>query len=94
MSDIYMDIEQYRHAVAKLRQMLVDLDDSHIRMTSLMGFVGDAWQSAASDAFLEVNEWTVKDIEQLRFNIESLASDIEVAAMAFEDAGLIAKGVL
>jgi len=84
MSDIYIDREKYRSAAAALRQMAADLDDSRRSMAANMGFVGDAWQGAASDAFLESNEWTLKDIERLRFDMENFASDLDAAAAAFE----------
>jgi len=94
MSDIYMDIEKYRSTVAALRRISANLGDNRANMTYLMGFVGDVWQGAASDAFLEANEWTVKDIERLRFDIEDLATNIETTIAILEEALLSMKGML
>jgi len=84
MRDIFVDIENYRHAAAVLRRMSANLDDNRSNMAAIMGFVGDVWQGTASDAFIESNEWIVKDIDRLRLDIEDLAANLESAAAALE----------
>lgn len=92
MNDIYLKIEKYRYAAAELRRMADDLGDSRLSMTGLMGFIGDAWQGTAADVFLESSEWTVKDIERLRFDLEDLAANIDTEITVLEEASLNAKG--
>jgi len=79
MNDVYLDIEKYRRIAADLRQMAADISINRSSMTALMGFVGDAWQGTAADAFIEASEWSLKEIDRLRFDIEELASIIETA---------------
>jgi WXG100 family type VII secretion target len=84
--NIYMDTEMYRRAADTLRKLAQDMGDTRVRMTNLMGFVGETWQGPASDAFLEVNEWTLKDMERMRIRLEDTALEILNAASVFETA--------
>ena len=86
MDEIYIDVEKYRSIAARLRQLAADLDSARSNMSAIMGFVGDAWQGGAADAFLETSDWTAKDIERLRFEMEDLAADLDTKAAAFVEA--------
>ena len=76
--DEYINIEKYRSISARLRQLEAELDSARTTMSSIMGFVADAWQSNAGDAFLETSDWTAKDIERLRFEMEELAAELDI----------------
>ena len=84
MGEIYMDIEKFRNAAEKLRKISIDLGNVEKSMAAIMGSIGDFWQGFASDAFLEVNNWTIKEMESLRFDMEDLVSDIEKAIIINE----------
>ena len=92
MGEIYIDCEKYRQASRTLRRLADDLGNSRASLSAIVGFVGDVWQGAAADAFLEANEWTAKDIERLRLDLEELAADINTAVTAFEEAERRSKG--
>ena len=82
---MYIDAEKYRSMAVRLRQLAADLGTVRVNMSAIMGFVGDAWQSGASDAFLETSDWTAKDIERLRAEMEDLAADLDAKAEIFEE---------
>ena len=86
MSEIYFDCEKHRQASQTLKRLANDFGASRSSLSSAVGFVGDAWQGAAADAFIEANEWTAKDIERLRLDLEELAKDIDEAVNTFEEA--------
>jgi len=79
------EMEKIFHAIAMLRKLSGDIRSARSSLSAILGQVGDAWQGAASDAFLETNEWTVKDMECLRFEMEDLAGQIEAALTMFEE---------
>ena len=84
MGKKFIDIEKYRMTATKLHNLATELGGLRADIDSALGFVGDAWQGEASDAFMEAKGWTVKDIERLRFDMEDLAADIEAKVAAFE----------
>jgi WXG100 family type VII secretion target len=92
MSEIYIDCEKHRQASQALKRLANDLGDSRASLSSAAGFVGDAWQGAAADAFLENNEWAAKDMGRLRLDLEELAADIDAAVTVFEEAERKLKG--
>jgi WXG100 family type VII secretion target len=94
MSEIYIDCEKHKRVSSTLRRLADDLGSSRTNLSAAAGFVGDAWQGAASDAFLEANEWTAKDIDRLRLEMEDLADDIDAAVAAFEETERRLKGMI
>ncbi len=94
MAEIYIDCEKHKQASYALRRLASDLCATRDGLASVLGFVGDAWQGGASDAFLDANEWTTKEMERLRLELEDLANDIDARVAAFEEAERRAKGML
>lgn len=94
MDEIYIDCEKHKQVSRTLRRLANDLSSSRTNLLSIAGFVGDAWQGAASDAFLEADEWAAKDMERLRLEIEELADDIDRTVAAYEEAERRLKGVM
>lgn len=86
MSDILIDYEKQRVAIARLRKLSEELSAAQASLTAIWGQVGGAWQGIASDAFLETGEWTAKDLQRLRFEMEDLARDIETALSRLDEA--------
>ena len=80
MNNPIAEIENLRQSASNLRRMSIEISEGRTGLTSIMGQIGDVWQGTAADAFLESNEWVVKDMDKLRFRLDDLAAAMDRAA--------------
>ena len=84
MNENYVEAEVCRRAIETLHKLAADIGPIRTSLMSVLGAIGDVWQGAAADAFLETSEWTVKDMDKMRTEIENLAKEIAATLLLIE----------